>query len=94
MAHRWTNTLTHKDVTPKALWMNRRSVLAGLVGAGALGGTVHAQDALEPNTLEEIRSYNNYYEFGTGKSDPSTGSAASKPGPWSFLGTVLNWRTC
>ena len=28
------------------------------------------QEALEPNTWEEITSYNNFYEFGTGKDDP------------------------
>ncbi|WP_375280633.1 protein-methionine-sulfoxide reductase catalytic subunit MsrP [Pseudooctadecabacter sp.] len=82
MAHRWTNTLTRNDVTPKSLWMNRRAVLAGMAGAGALGGTVHAQEALEPNTLEEIRSYNNFYEFGTGKSDPSANAGDMQTDPW------------
>jgi len=71
MAFRWKNTLTHADVTPEPLWLNRRAVLAGMVGAGALGGSVAAQESLEPNTWDEITSYNNFYEFGTGKSDPS-----------------------
>lgn len=74
MAFRWKNTLTRADVTPENLWLSRRSVLAGMVGAGALGGTagaVAAQEGLEPNTWEDITTYNNYYEFGTGKSDPS-----------------------
>ena len=71
MAHRWKNTLTRADVTPEPLWLNRRAVLAGLAGAGALGGSVAAQEALEPNTWEEISSYCNFYEFGTGKGDPA-----------------------
>jgi sulfoxide reductase catalytic subunit YedY len=71
MAHRWTNTLTRADVTPEHLWLNRRAVLAGMAGAGLLGGSVAAQEALEPNTWEDITSYCNFYEFGTGKSDPS-----------------------
>ncbi len=85
MAHRWKNTLTSADVTPKSIWMNRRSVLAGLAGAGALssvGGMATAQDALTPNTLEEIRSYNNFYEFGTGKGDPSANAGAMDTSGW------------
>jgi methionine sulfoxide reductase catalytic subunit len=37
----------------------------------------------EPNTYEEITSYNNFYEFGTGKEDPKANSGAFKPAPWS-----------
>jgi sulfoxide reductase catalytic subunit YedY len=36
-----------------------------------------------PNTLEEITSYNNFYEFGTDKSDPASNSGNFKPEPWS-----------
>lgn len=82
MAHCWKNTLTAADVTPKALWMNRRSVLAGLAAAGGLGGPVAAQDGLEPNTWEEITTYNNFYEFGTGKSDPAQYAGAMETTPW------------
>jgi sulfoxide reductase catalytic subunit YedY len=35
------------------------------------------------NTLEEISSYNNYYEFGTGKSDPAANAHTLKTRPWS-----------
>jgi len=73
MAYRWTNDLTQADVTPKDVFMNRRQVLAGTVGLGAIAaaGMVEAAEGLEPNSLEDIESYNNYYEFGTGKSDPA-----------------------
>ncbi|PRY77525.1 sulfoxide reductase catalytic subunit YedY [Yoonia maritima] len=73
MAYRWTNDLTRADITPKSAYLNRRQILAGTVGLGAIGiaGSASAQDALEPNTLEEIRTYNNYYEFGVGKNDPA-----------------------
>ncbi|NBD28840.1 MAG: twin-arginine translocation signal domain-containing protein, partial [Alphaproteobacteria bacterium] len=62
MAHRWTNDLTHDDVTPKALWLNRRQLIAGLTATGAagVGGPAAAQDSLEPNTWEEITTYNNF----------------------------------
>jgi len=36
------------------------------------------------NTFEEITTYNNYYEFGTGKSDPSNFSDKFQSRPWSI----------
>ena len=86
MAHRWTNTLTRADATPKAAFLNRRQILAGTVGLGAIGlaGGAAAQGALEPNTLEEITSYNNYYEFGTGKGDPAANAGKLVTSPWSI----------
>ncbi|MCC5793707.1 MAG: protein-methionine-sulfoxide reductase catalytic subunit MsrP [Chromatiales bacterium] len=36
-----------------------------------------------PNTFEEISTYNNFYEFGTGKSDPVRLSHRFNPRPWS-----------
>ena len=35
------------------------------------------------NSWEEITTYNNFYEFGTGKSDPSRNSGSFRPRPWS-----------
>ncbi len=85
MAHRWTNTLTRADVTPRAVFLNRRHVMAGLAGVGLAGMAKppHAQSALEPNTWEEITSYNNYYEFGTGKDDPAANAGSLTTEPWS-----------
>ncbi|WP_170361986.1 protein-methionine-sulfoxide reductase catalytic subunit MsrP [Ruegeria arenilitoris] len=85
MAHRWTNTLTHADVTPRAAFLNRRQVMAGLAGVGLAGMArgAAAQEALEPNTWEEITSYNNFYEFGTGKDDPAKYAGALTTEPWS-----------
>ncbi len=34
------------------------------------------------NSWEDITTYNNFYEFGTGKDDPSENSGAFKPRPW------------
>ncbi|WP_209507269.1 MULTISPECIES: protein-methionine-sulfoxide reductase catalytic subunit MsrP [unclassified Ruegeria] len=85
MAHRWTNTMTHADVTPRAAFLNRRQVMAGMAGVGlaAMARPAAAQDALEPNTWEEITSYNNYYEFGTGKDDPAKYAHTLVTEPWS-----------
>ena len=44
-------------------------------------GEVSGQ-ADEPNTFEQITSYNNFYEFGLDKEDPKANSAAFKPKPW------------
>jgi sulfoxide reductase catalytic subunit YedY len=85
MAHRWKNDLTLADVTPHAAFLNRRQILAGTMGLGAIAaaGLVEAQEALQPNTLEDITSYNNFYEFGTGKSDPAENAHQLKIAPWS-----------
>ena len=84
MAYRWKNDLTAKDVTPKNLYMNRRQIMAGLSGLGlaSIGGRATAE-GLEPNSYEEITSYNNFYEFGTGKGDPAENAHMLTTSPWS-----------
>ncbi|WP_341862917.1 protein-methionine-sulfoxide reductase catalytic subunit MsrP [Gymnodinialimonas sp. 57CJ19] len=85
MARRYTSKLTYDDVTPEHQFLNRRQIMAGaggLLGAGLIGGAAQAQDALEPNSWEEITTYNNYYEFGTGKSDPSENAHTLTTSPW------------
>ena len=87
MAYRWKNDLTAADVTPKAMMMNRRQIMAGAAGLGAIGFSATqaaAQDALEPNSLEDITTYNNYYEFGTGKADPAQNAHKLVTSPWSI----------
>ncbi|MGR3433768.1 MAG: protein-methionine-sulfoxide reductase catalytic subunit MsrP, partial [Shimia sp.] len=86
MAHRWSNDLTRADATPEAVWLNRRQLIAGAGAAsiaGGLGGAAAAQP-LNPNTWEEITSYNNFYEFGTGKEDPLENAHRLTTDPWSI----------
>ncbi|WP_157115248.1 protein-methionine-sulfoxide reductase catalytic subunit MsrP [Paracoccus contaminans] len=78
--------LDWSDVTPEAVFMNRRAFLAAAgatlalpQGAGAAGAP--AED--KPNTLDEITHYNNFYEFGTGKTDPAEYGGSFQPLPWS-----------
>lgn len=86
MAHRWINTLKESDVTPETAFLNRRQLMTGAVaGVGLAGigaGRAMAQDALEPNSFEDITNYNNYYEFGTGKGDPARHAGALTTEPW------------
>jgi sulfoxide reductase catalytic subunit YedY len=49
---------------------------------------VHAPGQDEtPNSWEEITNYNNYYEFGTGKSDPAANAGRLSTRPWSIAVT-------
>ena len=36
----------------------------------------------KPTSYEDVTTYNNYYEFGTGKGDPAVESKFFKPRPW------------
>jgi sulfoxide reductase catalytic subunit YedY len=86
MAHRWKNRLTREAVTPLGAYLNRRQIMAGLAsgtGLAALGRPAQAQEAPEPNDWEDITQYNNYYEFGTGKDDPSRYADQLTTTPWS-----------
>lgn len=91
MARRWTNDLTYADATPEAVFLNRRRIMAGLAGTGlaaALGTQARAESEqleaeLKPNTWEEVTSYCNFYEFGTGKGDPSKYAERMTIEPWS-----------
>ena len=86
MANRWINTLKDKDVTPEDMFLNRRQIMGGAlagVGLAGMGSSVSAApEGLEPNSYEEITSYNNYYEFGTGKDDPARYAGKLTTTPW------------
>ena len=83
MAYRWKNDLSRADVTPESMWLNRRSIMAGLAGIGLTGlaGAARAEK-LEPNSYEDITSYNNFYEFGFGKDLPAKYAGALTTDPW------------
>jgi sulfoxide reductase catalytic subunit YedY len=88
------------EITPKAHYLNRRQLIAsaGIVaGAAALGlpfeGAKGAalQSVKSPLSTDEtptpkdkITTYNNFYEFGTDKDDPSENADSLKTAPWSI----------
>jgi sulfoxide reductase catalytic subunit YedY len=87
MAYRWKNTLRDRDVTDESVYLNRRQLLAGVaagVGLAGIGGQAQAAE-LEPTSWEDITSYNNYYEFGTGKDDPAKYAHTLTTKPWSVV---------
>ncbi|MGR3637854.1 MAG: protein-methionine-sulfoxide reductase catalytic subunit MsrP [Shimia sp.] len=86
MAHRWKNTLTQDDVTPRSAFLNRRQIMAGMAGMGLAAIAPKAQAAadLTPTDLDVISQYNNFYEFGTGKEDPARNAHRLTTAPWSI----------
>jgi sulfoxide reductase catalytic subunit YedY len=53
------------------------------VGAAAEPQAKGKYDTAEkPTPFEDVTTYNNYYEFGTGKDDPARNSKMFKPKPW------------
>ena len=102
MLIRKADDLKWSDVTPKALYVNRRQFLAvaPLVAAAAVEALspeeARAQGGLpkldakksplsttEPMTpYKSVTTYNNYYEFGIDKGDPSEYAKSLKTRPW------------
>ena len=85
MACRWKNKLNDAEITPYDAYMNRRQLIGGAVGLGLIGAAGMARSAnsdLEPNSYEDITQYNNYYEFGTRKSDPARNAHTLTTTPW------------
>ena len=88
--------LRYSQVTPQQMYLNRRRFLtAGSVALGALAGLPAASagskldasksqfstsEQLTP--FEAITHYNNFYEFGTDKEDPSKNAYKLRTSPW------------
>ena len=84
------------EITPKHLYLNRRSFLAGLplVGAALAARNARAGAKLEGVTkspfsttekvtpYNDVTHYNNYYEFGTAKDQPASWAQKLKTSPW------------
>lgn len=90
--------LKGSEVTDESLYAGRRQFLraAGLLGAaaaaGVLPGCLQAADANAgdddpPDKLtpyDDVTTYNNFYEFGTGKDEPAKRAGALRTKPWSI----------
>ena len=89
-----------QDVTPKGLYFHRRRFLEGSLALSAFAGlAAPAARAMKLNDakktsynaggekltpLEVISGYNNFYEFGTDKDDPSHNAGNFRTSPWTL----------
>jgi sulfoxide reductase catalytic subunit YedY len=103
--------IPYSQVTPKEVYLNRRRFLAaGGAAVAALSGPLPARAAKIANftktpynvgkekitPLDIIAGYNNYYEFGTGKEEPSENAPKWRPNPkWTIRieGEVVKPKT-
>ncbi len=96
MKRSFRSDLKWSDVTPQSVYLDRRSLMSaagGALVAALIGGRpAAAKIAAKPSALstsepptkfEDITTYNNFYEFGTGKSDPSQYAGNLTIDPWS-----------
>ncbi|MCS3802892.1 sulfoxide reductase catalytic subunit YedY [Chromobacterium alkanivorans] len=84
------------DITPEGAYLNRRHFMLGSAGLLLSAETLAALAAKKSplstlagndkaNSLKEIAGYNNFYEFGTDKSDPAANAGSLKTRPWNVL---------
>src|SRR5260370_704630 len=94
MLFRRPDDIRSSELTPESLYLDRREFIrtAGVLAGAALvpallpaspARRVRGAAQSETNTpLEDVTSYNNYYEFGTDKSDPARNAGDFRTRPW------------
>lgn len=80
------------EITPEHLYLSRREFLAAAgVATAALSVPISLRAASrslrqepddKPTPWDKITTYNNFYEFGTGKGDPAANSKGFQSRPW------------
>ncbi len=101
MLIRRTAGIPFSEITPEALYTDRRTFVGIAAGAGLLAaagiagstlgrgrGAMNAigdlggapEDKLTP--YDDVTTYNNFYEFGTSKADPSRHAGSLRTHPW------------
>ncbi|MCP5196625.1 MAG: protein-methionine-sulfoxide reductase catalytic subunit MsrP [Gammaproteobacteria bacterium] len=83
------------EITPPELYARRREFMktAAVLGAAALlpptlrGRLAQAEtdEDLKLTPYKDVTSYNNFYEFGTGKTDPAENAGSLKTKPWTVV---------
>jgi sulfoxide reductase catalytic subunit YedY len=92
--------IKYSEITPEKIYRNRRSFIKSMgLGAGSIALTsipfindAKSEQKDKLTSYKDITTYNNYYEFGTSKSDPYKNSQNFKTDPWgiSIEGEVEN----
>jgi sulfoxide reductase catalytic subunit YedY len=96
-----SSEITDEDVYLNRREFMRKAGNIGLVTAAAMvipsaceaaesrtaiaDGMAEGQPSLKPTSYEDITTYNNFYEFGLDKDDPSKNAHTLKPAPWSVI---------
>jgi len=81
----------HSEITPEQIYNKRRKFIKSIgLGVGSLSlssipflNNAYSQNKTELTSYKDITTYNNYYEFGTGKGDPFKNSQEFVTKPWS-----------
>ena len=81
----------HSEITPEQIYNKRREFIKSIgLGVGSLSlssipflNNAYSQNKTELTSYKDITTYNNYYEFGTGKGDPFKNSQEFVTKPWS-----------
>ena len=84
--------IKYSEITPEKIYNNRRSFIksisigASSIAISSLPFTSNAASNKKNNitSYKDITTYNNYYEFGTSKSDPYKNSQDFKTDPWNI----------
>src|SRR6185503_6663230 len=86
------------EITTEYLYRNRRQFFkaaAATIGAVAFlptsafaAGSKYDTDEKQ-TPMSDVTSYNNYYEFGTGKDEPSVNARSFKTKPWTVAVTGM-----
>ena len=82
--------IKYSEITPEKIYNNRRSFIKSIsIGAGSIAisslpfsGNAASDKIDNKTSYKDITTYNNYYEFGTSKSDPYKNSQNFKTNPW------------
>lgn len=78
--------INYSEITPEKIYVKRRKFIKslgyGLSSMPLISNAFANTDLSKPTDYEYITTYNNYYEFGTNKSDPYLNSQEFKTKPW------------
>jgi sulfoxide reductase catalytic subunit YedY len=89
-----TIKIAPSEITPRSLYLNRRSFVAGLVAAGLLPSQAAKAERFpalsqssfssmeKPTPLRDVTSYNNFIELASNKSDPAKRAELLITRPW------------